>query len=182
MSGNSHTEKGFFTVAKAALIAGGAMLAFTAATPAAVAGDISSISIDGLNFDFDNEDLLQSLIEMDADDIAEMREELAEARVEIRDAIGEIAEARAEAEDSDEARAILAVALSQASKSVEDSITEAFGEVRAELDRAEGELSGMKSTLSSAEYAETNDLIAFLRSELVEFEVAIAELVTAMKA
>jgi len=171
-----------FKSAKTVLIAGAAAMTFAVAAPAASAHDLGNIAVNGFSFDFDGEDLLQSLIEMDAEDIAEMRAEFAEARVEIRDAIGEIDDARAEAEKSDEAKSILAVALSEASESVEETVQTAFAEVRTELDRAESELSEMRSTLDDAEFNETKDLIAFLRSELVEFEAAIGELVAAMKA
>jgi chromosome segregation ATPase len=171
-----------FTSAKTVLITGAAALTFAVAAPAASAHDFDNISINGFNFDFDSEDLLQSLIEMDAEDIAEMRADLAEARVEIRDAIGEIADARAEADKNEELKPIILAALAEASKEVEGSVGEAFAEVRTELDRAESELSDLRSSLDEAEFNETKDLIAFLRSELVEFEVAVGELVAAMKA
>lgn len=172
----------FMRSAKAVLAAGGVFAALTVAAPAASAHDFDNISVNGLNFNFGDEDFLQSLIEMDAEDIAEMRADFAEARAEIRNAIGEIDEARAEAAKSKEAKSILAVALTEASESVSEATKNAFDEVRSELNRAESELDGMKSSLSAEEFSETQELIEFLRSELVEFEVALGELIDAMKA
>lgn len=168
--------------AKTIMIAGGACVALAISAPPASAHGVDNISINGLNLNFGDEDFLQALIELDADDIAEMRAEFAEARQEIRDAIGEIDDARAEAAKSDEAKSILTVALSEASESVEEAASEAFNEVRAELDRAEDELADMRSSLSAEEFNETQEVIEFLRSELVEFEVALGELIAAMKA
>ncbi len=181
MSRISLNKSGLMTSAKTALIAGAAALAFTLA-PAANASEFGDISIEDFNLNLGDEDLLDGLIAMDADEIAELRAELAEARVEIAGAIQEIEDARAEAAKSKEAAAILAVALSEASKSVEETVAEAFDEARQELNRAEGELIDMKPSISSAEFEETSALIAYLRSELVEIETALGDLVAAMKA
>ncbi|WP_425410868.1 hypothetical protein [Hyphococcus sp.] len=166
---------------KVALIASGAIAALSAA-PAAMAGDLNSIVVDSVNLDFGDEDFLQALIEMDADDIAEMSKEFADARDDIRDAITEIADARAEAEKSDQASSILAVALSEAGNSVSETAESAFAQVRAELNRAQEELTGMRSSISPEEYSETQEVISFLRAELSAFEDALGDLIAALNA
>ena len=68
-----------------------AAMMLAVATPAAADIQFNDISIGGVEFD-DDEDLLTQLIELDADDIDELREEFAEAREDIADAVLDIEE------------------------------------------------------------------------------------------
>ena len=68
------------TTTKGILIAGAAAIGLAFAAPAATAHDGMNISLDSLELKFGDEDFLESLIAMDADDIAEIRSEMAEAR------------------------------------------------------------------------------------------------------
>jgi chromosome segregation ATPase len=170
--------------AKTLLMAGAAAFGLSLTATAATAGDMSNISIDMDSFDLDigDEDFLEQLIEMDAEDIAELRADMAEARGDIREAIGEIEEARREAESSPESKAIIATALAAASESVSESTKGVFDQVRSELDRAERELKDGKADISAEEFAETTEVIAALRDELSGVELALGELIDAMKA
>ncbi len=164
--------------------AGAAALALSFVTSAAMAGDKPNISIDmdSLDFDIGDEDLLEKLIEMDAEDIAELRADMAEARADIKEAIREIEKARREAEGSPESKAIIVGALAAAAESVSSSTKGVFQQVRDELDRAERELNDAKAGVSAEEFAETSGVIALLREELSEVELALADLIDAMKA
>lgn len=164
--------------AKTLIISGAAALGLAFAAPAAIASDFVDISFDGL--DFGEEDFLQKLIEMDADDIADMRAEMADARAEILDAISEIQEARAEAEANPETRTVIEAALAAASAAVTSTTNSAFEKVRAELDEAEIELA--TTDVSEEEKTETQGAIAAVREELAGIEAAVGELVAAMKA
>lgn len=169
-----------FKPTKNLIIIGAAAFAVCAAAPtAALAGD-RSISING--WDFDDEDLLERLIEMDADDIADLREEMAEAREEIADAILEIEDARKEARSAPGGEAIIKIALDAAEAVVSETTRAAFAEVRRELDRAARELSDIRGEISAEEFAETREAIAVIREELSSIEAALADLSAAMKA
>jgi len=168
--------------AKALLISGAAALGLAFAAPAAGAADIGEISFNDFNFDIDGEDFLQNLIEMDAEDIAELRADMAEARADIKDAIAEIEEARKEAAEQPEAKAILAAALSAASASVIESTEGVFKQVHEALDRAEIELVSGQVDVSAEEVAETKLVISTLREELGGVQAALSELVATMKA
>lgn len=176
MSEQSTWMKQPFAAVKAFFIASAAALTVSVATPAS-----AHIEFGHLHFD-DDEDVLQQLIDLDADDIDELREEFADARVEIREAISEIDEAREEVEGVPGGKTILKTALSAASAIVSKATSEAFEEVRAELADAESELAGMETELSAEEYAETQMAIDVIRTELVEIEVALDELLQAMRA
>lgn len=158
-------------------VAASAGLAFAAP---AMAGDFTNISINGL--DFDDEDFLQQLIDMDADDIADLRSEMADARAEIRDAISEIEDARAEVEDNPEAKPMFIAAMEVASSTVTSTTKSVFDKVRAGLDQAETDLNSGSVEVSDEELTETRQAIAALREELSGIEAAVGELVAAMKA
>lgn len=156
---------------KALLVSTAAAMALAAA-PAA-AKDVS-LSIDN------SEDFLEKLIEMDADEIADLRADLAEARIDIADAVDEIADARREAEDKAPfARSIMNVAFRFAGDRVEGEAAGAIREALAELDSAEAELSAL--SLSDAERAETQAAIDVLRSELPLLLSALDDLAAALK-
>ncbi|GJL90966.1 hypothetical protein [Hyphococcus sp.] len=167
---------------KALLISGAAALGLAFAAPAASAADIGNISFNDFNFDIDSENFLQNLIDMDADDIADLRAEMADARAEIKDAIAEIADARKETEEQPEAKAVLAAALQAASASVIESTDSAFKQVHEALDQAESDLVSGKVEVSAEEVTETKLVIATLREELGSVQAVLGELVAAMKA
>jgi len=145
---------------------------------AAVAGDrkerdlVINIGKDG--------DLLEQLIAMDAEDIEDMRAEFAEARADIKDAIADISEARAEAKRAPGGGVILKIAFATARSGVSAAVDEALGEARRELDRAGRDLK--VKDLSKDERAETEFAIDTLREELDSLEVAIEELMDALRA
>lgn len=168
--------------AKALLISGAAALGLAFAAPAASAVEIGDISFNDFNFDINSDDFLQNLIDMDAEDIAELRAEMADARAEIKDAIAEIEEARKEAGDQPEAKAVLAAALQAASASIIESTDGVFKQVHDALDRAESELVSGKVEVSAEEVTETKLVIAALREELGGVQAALGELAAAMKA
>lgn len=169
-----------FKPVRSLLIAGAAAFAVCAAAPTAAYAGGKSISINGVNFG--SEDLLERLIDLDADDIAHMRAEMADARAEIADAIDDIEDARLEAKSAPGGETILNVALDAADAAVSGATGAAFAEVRRELDRAARELKDMRSDLSAAEFAETQEAIAVIREGLTSLEAALAELSAAMKA
>ncbi len=158
-------------------IIGASALALGFAGPAA-AGD--SINIGGVSFGDDDGDFLEQLIKLDADDIEELRAELADAHDEIMDAIAEVEEAKAELQEIP--NFAIKVALSGASVAVSTTTNHAFKEVRSELDRAEQDLEGMKDRLSAEEFAETEAAIAMLREELATLEDALDALSASMRA
>ncbi len=164
-----------------ALSIGAAALILSVASPANAEVNFNHVSFDSFSFDED-EDFLEQLIELDADDIEDVREEMAEASVEIRDAITEIDDAREEVKAAPGGSAILEAALAIASSFAEKAMDEGFAEATTELDRVEDELHGMENELSAEEYAETQLAIDTIRSEMAEIEVALGELLETMKA
>ncbi len=165
------------------LAAGAAAFGLSIAAPAAYAGGLSDISIDLDSVDLDlgdDEDFLQGLSDMDADDIEDFRSEMAEAREEIRDAISDVEEARREAMEEPESAGLVQAAFVAASAAVEASTGGIFEQVYAALDRAETTLNG-KADVSAAEVKETRYAINVMREELAGVEVALRDLLTAMK-
>jgi predicted nucleic acid-binding Zn-ribbon protein len=125
-------------------------------------------------------DLLQDLIDMDAADIEEMRNEFAEARADIREAISDIEEAREDAKGVPGGGVILKIAFATARSSASVAIDKALGEAREEIDRAARDLK--TSDVSADERAETQLAISTLRDELGSLEVALEDLIEALKA
>lgn len=164
------------------LIIGAAMVGATALAPTAAFAHDNVISFNGLTIGDKDKDLLDQLIELDADDIADIRDEMADAREDIRDAIADIDDARDEVKSVPGGKAILAVALRSASGAVSDATEDAFEEVRSELDSAERRLPGRASEIGDAEVAETQEAINALREGLDSVEAALAELKEAMEA
>ena len=150
-----------------AFVAGAALTAFAGAAVAASAPE--------------EKELLEQLIDLDADEIADMRAEIADARAEIQDAIAEIEEAREEAASEPGGRAIVDAALKAAGATVAETTKMALHEARAEIDEAERQLVEAKDRLSAEEVAETQGAIDALREELEGLEEALGELATAMK-
>mgnify|MGYP000427482241 CR=1 FL=1 len=132
-------------------------------------------------FDWDDEeDFLDDMIAMDADDIAEMREELAEARAEIADGIRDVEEAREEAKSQPMAGAFVEAAFAAASAGLSagvDGLDEAFKAI----DRAEATLKKRRDELGEAEYRETKDALAMLRTELAGIQAGLEDLAAEMK-
>ena len=163
------------------LIIGAAIFAVAAAAPSAAYARSSHISIEGLNFG-DDEDLLEQLIEMDPDDIEDLRDEMADARDEIADAILEIEDAREEAREAPGGAVLMKIALGTASTVVTKATGKVFKEVKADLDEAADELETVKDQIGAAEYRETKMAIAVVREELAKLEASLAELTDAMRA
>jgi predicted nucleic acid-binding Zn-ribbon protein len=153
---------------------GGAFLV----SSAAVAGDkkdrevLIDIGGDG--------DLLQDLIDMDAADIEEMRGEFAEARADIKEAIGDIEEAREDVKGVPGGGVILKIAFATARSSASVAIDEALADAREEITRAERDLK--TADVSADEKAETQAAITTLREELDSLQVALEELIEALRA
>ncbi|MEQ8936269.1 MAG: hypothetical protein RIE56_10815 [Amphiplicatus sp.] len=133
------------------------------------------------DFDWDDEeDFLEDLIEMDAEDIAEMRSELAEARADIADGIRDIEEAKKEAAAQPMSGAFVKAAFAAASAGVSagvDGLDEAFKAI----DRAEATLKERRAELGEAEYRETSDALAMLRTELAGIQAGLEDLAAEMK-
>jgi predicted nucleic acid-binding Zn-ribbon protein len=125
-------------------------------------------------------ELLEQLIEMDADDIADMRAEFAEARADIKEAIADVADARSDVKGVPGGGVILKIAFATARSSVSVAVDEALGDARREIDRAARDLKGMD--VSAEERAETEGAILTLREELDLLEVALEELMDALRA
>ena len=176
------TRKNILKPLGAFVAAGAAFIALSTAAPAFAASDGITISGLHLNFGDDGEDLLEQLIALDADDIQDIREEMADALEEIDDAMDEIEDARAEAKATPGGGAILKIAFGAASMALTESVDAVFDEVRAELDLAARRLLEMKSTLSAEEFAETQEAISVIRTGLADIEAALDELVASMKA
>lgn len=125
-------------------------------------------------------DLLQDLIDMDAADIEEMRAEFAEARADIKEAIGDIEDAREDVKGVPGGGVILKIAFATARSSASIAIDEALSEAREEITRAERDLK--TADVSADEKAETQVAISTLREELDSLEVALEELIEALRA
>lgn len=161
------------------LAAGAASLCLSFATPAAMAGD--NMDIGSIDIDFEDGEVLEKLIELDADDIADIRDELGEARDDIFDAISDIEEARQKALEDPMAAGVMKVAFSAASVAINVKAKGAFRKVYAELDKAEQDLNSGAVEVSAAEMAETQEFIAVLREELGGIEEALDALIAAMR-
>lgn len=159
-------------------LAGTAAL-FLHAAPAA-AHDTDGLHINGFSFE-STEDLLDRLIDLDADDIDALRTDLSEARADVFDAIKDVEEARDEAADIPGGGFIYRIAIKIASRAVKDSTHEAFQEVSERLFDVEEELDQRRPEIGEAEYAETNTAISVIRTGIADIELAIDELLAAMR-
>lgn len=163
------------------MIAGVAFLAFSTVSPAVAHPHDLSISTHSLSFGDDEKDLLEQLIELDADDIEDLRQELNEARMDIEDAIVEIEDAREDVKSVPGAGVIMKIAFGAASKAVTRSTEEIFEDVRYELDQAEEGLAAREDELGPEEVVETQQAIDTIRAGIDEIEAALDQLVTAMR-
>lgn len=174
---NSMTKSGFRRSATARfgglIIAGAAAMGLAFATPAAAHHH-------GFNFD-DDEDLLEELIEMDAGDIQDMREEFAGAREDIKESIADIEEAREEASRAPGGGAVVKIAFAAARAATSTAVSAVLEEVRDRIEDAEQRLADM-SDISDEERAETQEAIDVLREEIASLEVALEELFDALSA
>jgi uncharacterized membrane protein len=127
----------------------------------------------------DDGDLLEKLIELDADGIEDMRADIAEARDDIADAMDDIEDAREEASEAPGGRFVLRIAFAIARGVTAGAVEEALEEVREELDDAERTLPTMD--ISDEEKVETQYAIDVLRSDLEGLEESLQELVEAMR-
>ncbi len=129
----------------------------------------------------DTEELLDELIEMDADDIDELQSDLVEARADIAEAIGDIAEAKEDVKEAPGGAAIAKIAFKAAQVAVETATGKAINKARKALDEAETLLDERRSDLGEAEYRETSDAIDMIRRELIEIEYALDDLSEALR-
>ena len=178
--GTASISEFFKPITKMAMV-GAAVFAVAVAAPNAASAHNDGISINGLSFG-DDEDVLQQLIDMDADDIEELREEMADAREDIADAILDIEEAREEVKEAPGGAVIMKIALGTASKVVTKATGKVFDEVLTEISAAAEELETVRDEIGDEEYAETRLAISVLREEIASLEDAISELTAAMRA
>ena len=141
----------------------------------------SNASAHSYNFG-DSEELLEDLIEMDADDIRDLREDLIDARADVADAIEDIEEAKEEVKEVPMGAFIANIAFRTASATVSASTNIAFNKVRKELKKAEAELTDRREELGEAEFTETKGAIKMIREEITELEYALDDLQRALKA
>lgn len=156
-------------------LAGTAALAFASFAPMTASAHSFSLSID------DHEDLLEQLIELDADEIEDLREDLVDARADIAEAIGDIEEAKEEVRDAPFGGIVAKIAFRAASATVSEAVTEALSEARVELGKAEDELEVRRTDLGEAEYTETKGAITMIHEELGNIEDALVDLLSALK-
>ncbi|MDZ7627597.1 MAG: hypothetical protein U5J99_04205 [Parvularculaceae bacterium] len=145
---------------------------------AAVAGEGKGREID-IDIGGDG-NLLQDLIDMDAADIEDMRSDFAEARADIKEAIGDIDEARNEVKGVPGGGVILRIAFATARSTASIAIDEALAEAREEITRAERDLNAAE--VSADERTETQRAISTLREELDTLQIALEELIEALRA
>lgn len=153
-----------------------------AATLALAAAPIGAASAHSfhLNFD-DHEDLLEQMIELDADGIEDLREDLVDAREDIADAILDIEDAKSDVKDVPFGGMVARIAFRAASATVSRATETALDDVRAEITKAESELDNRRADLGEAEYAETQGAFTMVRDELVQIEAALDDLMDALK-
>ncbi len=133
------------------------------------------------DFDWDDgEAFLEDLIEMDADDIAELRSELAEARADIADARRDIDEAREDAKSRPMDGVFVEAAFAAAGAGLSAGV-KGLDEAFLALDRAKAALKERRAELGEAEYRETSDALAMIRTELAGVQAGLKELATEMR-
>lgn len=154
-------------------ILGAAAAAMMAFAPASAHGKEIVLNIgDG--------DLLEKLIALDAQGIAEMRAEIAEARAEIAEAVRDIEEAKKEIDEAPAgARVVVRIAFAAAREATEAAVKEALAEARDEIDDAERRLKS--ADVSEAERAETQGAIDALREDLAGLELSLNDLLAALR-
>lgn len=162
--------------ARKASLAGAAALTLAAFAP------LSGASAGSYNLHFDDhEDLLEQIIELDAEGIANLRADLTEARADIADAIRDIEDAKEDVKEVPFGGMVAKVAFRAASATVSKATETALDEVRDELVKAERELGARRTDLGEAEYMETSDAITMIRKELKSLEDALEDLTDALK-
>ena len=177
---NRPSENSFARLITGSILAAGAVIALGATDIAAAHEDEgNTLTINGVTFSA--EDLLDDLIALDADDIADMRADFAEAQEDIIDAIGDIEEAREDVRGVPGGRFVLKIAFAAARESVTEATDEAFSEVRANLVVAEKDLEAAKDEVGQGEYSETTEAIAVIRDGMDDIQASLAELTAAMK-
>ncbi len=154
------------------VLAGLAAFGMMLATPAMARDVVINVGKD--------RDLLEQLIELDREDIDELRAEFAEARADIAEAIGDITEAREDVKNVPGANIVVKIAFATARASISAAASEALGEVRTEIDKAEVALKA--ADVSDEERVETQDAINVLRTELDALETALGDLRDALRA
>jgi hypothetical protein len=143
------------------------------AAPAAFAHDGREVVLE-----IGDGDLLEKLIKLDAEGIADMRADIAEARAEIAEAIQDIEEAREEIAEDPGAKFVVRIAFAAARGATKMAVGEALEDAYEEIDDAEKRLK--TADVSEAERAETQAAIDALRQELAELERSLEELIEAL--
>jgi hypothetical protein len=166
---------------KATALSCAAAFALAIAPTAASAGSMN-VSFNNLDIPEDDDEFFADLVELDASDIDDLREELAEAREEMRDALDDIAEAKEDVRDVPGGGLIAKMAMSAASVAVSTSVDGVLDEVVDRLDTAEARLRANADGLDAAEIAETQEAIDVIRAGLADIEDGLEEIVVALRA
>jgi hypothetical protein len=134
------------------------------------------------SYDIDDpEDLVEQLIKMDEDDIADLRADLVDARADIREAISDIEDAKDDVKDAPGGEAISRVAFRVAGAAVSSATGAALAEAHDALNEAEQILDGRRDELGMSEYRETRGAIDMIRGELTEIEATLQDLLDALR-
>lgn len=158
-----------------------AMIGIAAAAASSIGFVAAPASARTIELNIGDGDLLEKLIALDAEGIADMRADIAEAREEIADAIRDIEDTQEEIKDAPPgSRAIVKIAFAAAREATEAVIAEALDEVYEEIDDAEVRLKS--ADVSEAERIETQGAIDALREELAELQRSLDDLTAALRA
>ena len=169
-----------FDMRRIALV-GAAGLGFVGMSIAPVqARDWGHVSIGGLKIE-DSEKFFDALVDLDADEIAEIRDDMKDAKSDIADAIDDVNEAREEVKDIPAGGAIFRLAVSAAAATVDITGKTVFKDLRIALDGAEKRLVEARSDVGEAEYEETLGAITDFRKGATEIEASLDELLEAMR-
>jgi len=177
---NRPSENSFARLITGTVLAAGAVLALGMSDIAVAHEDErGTLTVNGVSFS--EEYLLNDLIALDADDIAEMRADFAEAQEEVLDAIDDIEEAREDVKGVPGGKFVLKIAFATARASITEATDEAFGEVRENLLIAEEELNATKNEVGPEEYAETTEAISVIRNGMDGVQASLAKFADAMQ-
>ncbi|MEM8772541.1 MAG: hypothetical protein AAGD92_12910 [Pseudomonadota bacterium] len=128
----------------------------------------------------DHEELLQDLIDMDAEDIDDLQNDLMEARGDIAEAIGDIEDAKDDLHDAPGGQLIARMAFGAARIAVSKVSGMAFREAREELDKTADALNDRRAEIGELEYAETTGALLMIRAELDAIKAQLDELADAL--
>lgn len=152
--------------------AGAAAAGLFLATPAFAHGGHDILSLG------DDDNLLQELIDLDADGIQDLRDEFADARADIKDAINDVEEAREEVKSAPGGAAIAKIAFKAAREATSTAVRKALAEANDRVDEAERQLK--TADVSPEERVETQEAIDVLREGLASLEEPLDDLLAAL--